>query len=276
VPYIYGTAAYDSLTGTSGDDHIYRDDMTGNPATADEIGNMFYGSLGNDTLYGVQFAAQSDYDTINYSGAGGGVYVNLGSGYAGKTALTTGTVTSATATIGQDTLYYFENVIGSAYGDRIYGYFDHHYPGAAGHFTYDGGAGDDIIYGGNTDDWLIGGSGNDILVSSLADLDHVDTMAGDSGLDTFVMASTGFIVITDFTPADDVMNFDYAALGLTHGGTANLVIDGPATGSDHAFLYNSGTGALRFDPDGAGPEGPISLFVTLSPGLSLTAADIHF
>lgn len=277
MAYIYGTTGYDYLNGTSGDDHIYRDTLQPYPNN-DEIGNWFYASAGNDTLYGVEFVAQSMSDTIDYSGASGGVYINTHTGYAGKTALTTGTVTAATATIGQDVLYYFEDVIGSPFGDRIYGRTGHQYPGIDGHFYSDGGAGDDIIYGSDVDDFMLGGTGNDILVVSLADFDHVDNLTGGAGNDSFVIGATtsGFVIINDFTPADDILIFNHTAFGLTHGGGANLVIDGPATGSDHTFLYNSTTGYLAFDPDGAGPSGGFTLSLRLSPGLALTSADIHF
>ena len=64
--------------------------------------------------------------------------------------------------------------------------------GNGGANVIDGRGGDDKISGGGGNDTLIGGSGSDILT-------------GDGGADTFVIS--GRDTITDFTPAEDKLDF---------------------------------------------------------------------
>ncbi|MEQ1538552.1 MAG: peroxidase family protein [Sphingorhabdus sp.] len=130
---VVGTAGPDVLTGSASPDN-----MTGLAGN-----DRLVGSAGADILDG-----GANVDTVDYSGATGGVLVNLGTAGGGangpinavrETALTTGTVTSATAVVSTDTLVAIENAIGSAFGDRLVG--------SAGANVFTPGAGADAVLG---------------------------------------------------------------------------------------------------------------------------------
>ncbi|MBF2047535.1 MAG: calcium-binding protein [Leptolyngbya sp. IPPAS B-1204] len=148
-----------------------------------------------------------------------------------------------------------------------------------------GEAGDDRLDGGSENDTVYGGSGN-------------DTLSGGGGQDRFNFynpASDGVDQITDFNGAEDTIGLYVGnSMGNTTGNTignsevsgfantglavnAILRIDqfhiGPnATTSNHRLIYNSGTGALLFDPDGTGAAAPVQI-AALSPGLALTRSN---
>lgn len=129
---VNGTIGPDLLLGTAN-----RDNMTGLAGN-----DVLRSSAGADILDG-----GADIDTADYSNATGGVMVNLGatsgangtSNTARETAATTGTVTSATAVVSTDALVSIENIIGSAYGDRL--------AGSTGDNVFTPGAGADIVLG---------------------------------------------------------------------------------------------------------------------------------
>ncbi|MCP5246123.1 MAG: hemolysin expression modulating protein [Burkholderiales bacterium] len=91
--------------------------------------------------------------------------------------------------------------------------------GNDGNDTLKGGAGNDIIDGdsGNDDldgqggtDKLFGGSGDDILRAGGG---H-DQLSGGLGNDTFGFYNLGFFRVNDFTPGEDRLFFDTAAIGI--------------------------------------------------------------
>ncbi len=142
-----------------------------------------------------------------------------------------------------------------------------------------------IGYGGN--DTLIGGAGDDTLTGIFGN----NMLTGGSGSDTFVLSlrpeyvggpSTGKDVITDFTVGQDILEIDFYSLGMYSEGLFDengaliaeaFNIESAATTAAHRILYNSGSGALVFDPDGTG-ELVQTRIATLSPGLSLTHQSI--
>ncbi len=119
------------------------------------------GGAGDDTLRGStaneEFDGGAGSDWIDFSGASSGVKVNLTSGTAKGE--------------GKDDLKAIENVIGSAFSDRIYG-------SQQGDILL-GGDGNDWLKGFNGDDSLDGGLGNDTLQG----LNHNDTLLGGDGDD---------------------------------------------------------------------------------------------
>ncbi|TXI89046.1 MAG: calcium-binding protein, partial [Cupriavidus sp.] len=115
---LIGSAFNDALTGGGGNDRIE-------------------GGLGNDTLVG-----GGGVDTVSYAGASAGVTVSL--------ALTTA---QNTVSAGSDTISGFEDVLGSAFDDRL--------TGDANANTLTGGAGDDVLDGGAGADLLRGQAGRD-------------------------------------------------------------------------------------------------------------------
>uniref|UniRef100_UPI0025FD5A08 M10 family metallopeptidase C-terminal domain-containing protein n=1 Tax=Brevundimonas sp. TaxID=1871086 RepID=UPI0025FD5A08 len=126
-----GDATAETLTGTSFADWLFGGDGI-DTLNGGDGNDRLAGGRGNDTLNG-----GAGIDEADYSGANGGVSVNLGSG----TAVGTGAD-------GTDTLNSIENVRGSRFSDTIFG-----------------DAGANVIRGGGGVDNLIGGGGNDTLIA---------------------------------------------------------------------------------------------------------------
>ena len=126
--------------------------------------------------------------------------------------------------------------------------------------TIQGNAGANVINGGGGADTLTGFGGNDTFVFNSA--------LGSGNVDR----------ITDFNPSQDKIHLDHCHFrGASAGGAffAVLSLLGQAAhdSSDH-IIYNSATGALSFDSDGAGGASQTQ-FATLSPHLSITAASFY-
>jgi Ca2+-binding RTX toxin-like protein len=215
--WIDGGAGNDGLFGFGGNDALYGgagDDLI----LAGDGADSLYGGIGNDVLEG---GAGNDYvdggegdDTIlvdavshqdTYIG-GAGIdtlsFVNFDHGVSADIPQMT------YAEFG--TWSGFENIIGSAFGDYLYGGFDDNriegsggddtIHGNLGNDTLLGGAGtdrlygqdgDDILEGGDGDDWLDGGYGDDLFIVDFngnADYQiisaEIGTYIGASGSDT--------------------------------------------------------------------------------------------
>ncbi|WP_085317240.1 calcium-binding protein [Derxia lacustris] len=153
-----GAAGHDTLTAI--DNLIgsgFSDRLTGDAGRNLLVGgagrDQLHGEAGADTLRGGSDAdlldGGTDNDTADYADAGSAVVVNLVSGHA-------------TGGGGNDTLVSIENVIGTAFDDRITG------DGRSN--VLDGGAGNDtLVAGGSSNSWLynedlIGGAGDDLLI----------------------------------------------------------------------------------------------------------------
>lgn len=161
----------ENVNGGSGDDYF-----AGNSANNTFRGgagqDYFVGSQGYDTYYG-----DDGYDTVDYSNVGVGANVRpTGHGYATVTAI-------ATTDGAFDRLYSIENVIGTAFDDKIVGDKSNN--------EFYGGAGNDCLRGGAGGDELTGGAGNDRLTGG-ADAD-IFIFGGDFGVDT----------VTDFHACGD-------------------------------------------------------------------------
>ena len=111
----------ENLIGGPGNDHLIGD-------TKD---NVLQGREGDDILDG-----GAGVDTVSYlnDGASGGVTIDLRQSLQARSAH------------GQDTLIAIENIIGTAYADRL--------TGDAGNNVFTGGAGDDVIDGGEGVDFV--------------------------------------------------------------------------------------------------------------------------
>jgi autotransporter-associated beta strand protein len=245
---IYGNALDNLILGGAGDDIIYAED--GN--------DIVIGGTGSDILLG-----GNGTDTLDYSSAAGAIFSDLNSGFTNETALVAGTVNAGTALIGFDLHAQFENLIGSGFGDRLYG--------TAGVNTITGNGGDDFIYGGGGNDIISGGDGNDRLIGEAG----ADTLTGGAGADLFFATTllAGEVdTITDFATGSDQLYINRAAFGLGSTPTATLVVNGSASVAG-TFLYNSSTGFLSFDSDGAGGAAAVN-FANIGTGLGLTVADI--
>jgi Ca2+-binding RTX toxin-like protein len=142
----HGTAGADTLVGTSIDDQLFG-----------EAGNdVLKGLFGRDTLDGGK-----GRDTADFGAAGDKVEVDLDVGL--PFGLGIGGEAEGDHYVG------IENVVGSSFGDRLFGD-----PLAN---RLEGGLGGDILGSGGGNDTLLGGGGNDVLVSGAA----ADLLNGGSG-----------------------------------------------------------------------------------------------
>jgi Ca2+-binding RTX toxin-like protein len=154
---MFGTGLAETMFGLSGDDVLFGGE--GNDRLEGGIGNdRLYGEAGDDLLHGGAGADWIDggdgVDTVTYAVSAGGVTVNLAGGAINP---------DNDATIGSglggdahgDVYIGVENVIGSAFNDRIIG--------NAVSNRLEGGAGDDTIVGGGGADRIVGGNGRDTL-----------------------------------------------------------------------------------------------------------------
>ncbi|MEF8699739.1 MAG: VCBS domain-containing protein [Candidatus Accumulibacter sp. UW20] len=273
---LYGNQDNDQLFGGNGDDWIHGGqgiDLLEGGAGNDTLA----GGLGNDTLTG-----GDGLDTADYSASSDALTINL--------STLTGQVVSLTQ--GSDLLSGIENLLGGAYGDALTGdnaanllnglAGNDTISGGVGADTLQGGDGNDTLYGnqdndqlfgGNGDDWihggqgidlLEGGAGNDTIAGGLGN----DLLSGGSGNDVFLFNTAwgagNVDTITDFQAGDKIAlsaSFFTAFAGGVVSFGANL-------------SYDTGTGALAYDADGAGNEAAVIIaIVGTATHPSLTQAD---
>lgn len=149
--------------------------------------------------------------------------------------------------------------------------------GGRGDDRLDGGASWDMLRGDRGNDILRGGPGADRLIGGIG----ADELTGGKGADEFVFDArpgrANFDLVHDFDPRQDLIVLENAAfIGLHEGRLGSAKFTANATGTavdfDDRILYNTTTGALLYDRDGAGPA-LAQAFARLDAGLTLTAAD---
>jgi Ca2+-binding RTX toxin-like protein len=118
---------------------------------------------------------------------------------------------------------------------------------------------------GSGNDLLNGGAGNDLLTGGLGR----DTFLFDTALN----AATNVDQIFDFSSVDDKVLLSQSVFAEAGGvgtlGANAFFIGASAHDADDRIIYASGSGALRYDPDGIGGVAATQ-FATLSAGLALT------
>ena len=122
----------------------------------------------------------------------------------------------------------------------------------------------------------IGGSGNDRLTGNAS----ANRLTGGDGRDTFVFATKLGEVdrIEDFDAGDDMIElsrsvFKELAVGdLPRAAFKDLGVDGARVDVSDRLIYDRGSGALSYDPDGKGGE-PAIRFATIRTKARLTAAN---
>lgn len=216
-----GTDVADALTGSAAANALFGLDG------ADTLN----GGRGRDTLNG-----GADTDTASYANASGGVQVYLDLG-------------RSSGADGKDSLTEIENVIGSAFNDRLNGDNTANvleggdgndiFKGKGGDDTYLGGAGDDRMTGEDGADTMSGGADNDVL----SGLSGRDSMEGGSGNDSLfggrdsdtLRGEDGDDLIRGNRGNDDIEGG--AGADKLRGGGSNDRIDGGAD-DDEVFGEN--------------------------------------
>ena len=131
------------------------------------------------------------------------------------------------------------------------------------------------LTGNNRSQTIIGNDGANIIDGKGA----FDVLTGRGGADMFVFSTIigdgNFDLVTDYSVADDMIGLDDAifynlAPGALPAGA--FVTGSAAQDADDRIIYNSGSGFLYFDDDGAGGAAARP-FAILQFGLQLTASD---
>jgi Ca2+-binding RTX toxin-like protein len=235
-----GHATFDTLIGIEnliGSAHD--DSLIGNAGN-----NVLNGGLDNDRLVGGDgndvLTGGADEDSLN-GGAGIDVASYLGSTAGVSVNLATGAASGGDAA--GDTFSGIENLVGSAYSD-----------------TLTGGAGANVFNGGLGSDVLTGGGGADAFVFNAA------------------LSAAGVDRITDFSAADDTIRLENAIfIALTTTGVlsaAAFAIGTAAGDANDRVIYDSTSGALYYDADGAGAIGQVQFASLVSHPDGVTNADL--
>ncbi|MEJ7933551.1 calcium-binding protein [Sphingobium sp. AN558] len=267
---LFGFDGNDNLSGGSGDDILLGG--AGNDSLFGGEGNdMLSGGTGADYISG-----DAGVDAVSYRDATSGVALGLGD-YFDSTNSSFFGLGSGGEALG-DRLFLIENVWGSDFSDEIIGDINNNQLlGFAGNDSLSGGGGNDIVSGGAGRDILLGGAGDDTLFGG----DGRDTLTGGIDADLFAYTrweSEGGDTITDFESGVDKMGFSTYWFGIPTPGAvqaseADFVTDGTVFSYRPTFLWNETAGDLRYDPDGLGATGIVSI-ATFSPGTTLLASDL--
>ena len=235
---IIGTTYNDNISSYGGNDTIISGN--GNDIIISGDGNdSVNAGDGADLIVGGDGAGNDSYDggkgidTVKYTSAKAGIRIDLTKGTAGSTA------SGDAAGIGSDKLKGIENIISGDFADVIIGGKDAN--------VIEGRAGNDTIDGGLGNDTLIGGNGSDVFVfSNKPDSKNIDTITDfEAGIDKIQLVSK---IFKGIKPDADVL-----ASGL--------------------IVYESASGKLSYDADGAGTKSKPIDIALIGKGLALTAAD---
>lgn len=151
--------------------------------------------------------------------------------------------------------------------------------GLGGNDTLLGNGGDDVLEGGAGADTLKGGSGSDLLNGGRG----ADRLTGGSGQDGFVFTSafsSGADTLTDYNVAQDTLLIRSGLVGnlpagpLANGRFRTVNASQGALDEDDRIVYDSSSGRLHFDRNGAASGGR-ELIATLPANLPMTAAEIR-
>jgi serralysin len=244
--YLNGQSGDDTLSGGSGNDTLDgssgADNLSGGSGNDSLKGgssnDILMGGTGDDTLNG-----GSGIDTASYAEASKGVRVDL------KSKTGTGE--------GNDEVVSIEQLIGSDYGDKLYGnHLANVLQSADGDDRLYGRNGQDLLEGGNGDDYMDGGSGDDTLRGGDGDDElkgykGADELVGGSGSDTFVFKGINELgdTILDFDTNGDEDLIDISALFTTFGISSDA---DPFDGYIQVSGTGSGGAVIEMDTTGAG------------------------
>ncbi|MDO8972433.1 calcium-binding protein [Reyranella sp.] len=251
------------VEGGSGHDTVRSADLGLFVFRGVETLDTYYGFLGGTIRqlasfdsYTADLAAPDAQISFSVRGAGGALDFTAGISGLNSVEIRDAGLTSAiyiTGSVNSDSL------VGSGFHDRL-----------------NGGNGDDSLFGGDGRDTLVGEAGQDRLNGGSGS----DTMTGGTGDDVFIFdspigAGASIDRITDFAPDSDIIEINQENYfpGLTVGqlGASQFAI-GTATGSAAQIVYNTSTGALFFDSNGADAGGALQ-FAILTGAPALAASD---
>jgi Ca2+-binding RTX toxin-like protein len=208
----------DVLDGGRGDDTI-RGGEGDDAISGGEGADLVVGAEGDDTLIG-----GAGRDTADYRSAAAGVTVRLNL-----------YIDQETGGAGADNLFLIENLLGSAFRDRL--------TGDAEDNRLDGRGGQDALLGGSGADTLVGAAGKDVLNGGAGG----DVMSGGVGKDRYVYASlaesqkVGVDLITDLTSEDRILLTEIDANSRKAGNQAFDLVD--------ALTGKAGQAALVYDAE---------------------------
>jgi Ca2+-binding RTX toxin-like protein len=269
--------ASNSTVAVAGNGNDLDNDIQGNA-----LDNILDGGGGNDTLHGDagndQLSGGSGTNTL-IGGIGNDIYVIAGvSDVVTENAAegidrVVSQISSYTLAANVENLDLADSAVngtGNALNNVIQGNSSNNsLSGADGNDTISGFAGNDTLRGGAGNDTLVGGAGNDILT-------------GGNGSDQFKFGSPNSTpfgsanvdTISDFIVGTDkivLRQSDFSALKSAVGGNliasefAIVTSDSQAGASSAKIVYNSSTGNLFYNPNGAtGGFGTGGQFATLS------------
>ncbi|KJZ64419.1 putative Ig domain-containing protein [Pseudomonas fluorescens] len=193
-------------------ERLYIDSTGAANGTGNALDNTLFAGAGNNVLDG-----RDGIDTVSFERAPSGVTVNLST-----------SAQQNTGGSGLDTLKFFENLTGSAYGDTL--------SGNSAANVLSGGAGNDTLVGGSGDDRLIGGAGTDNLTGGTGADTYAFGALSDMGVGALHDVVNGFKT----TEGD---HLDFTGLDANPL-TANM--DAFTFIGSNAFDPTNATGQLRF------------------------------
>lgn len=226
------------IDGGNGDDVIYGSLTNRNVLAGDNGEDLLVGGDADDILIGGTGADEmiggGGIDAASYDTASGPITVDLLSPW-----LNTGDAVG-------DSYDSIENLIGSSYGDTLFGDYNANVlNGGNGHDTLNGRAGNDRIYGGAGNDVMVGSHGDDIYY--VTDLGDTVVELSSEGNDT-VRSSVSFNIGAQFietlilTGGDAINGTGNSQANTLFGNSAANVLDGRA-GTDR---LTGGHGADSF------------------------------
>jgi Ca2+-binding RTX toxin-like protein len=227
----------------------YADNLTG-----DGNANTIEGGAGNDVLSG-----GAGSDTVSFASAGAAVAVNLNAGAVAAVAGYYAGVAGATATgsaTGTDALSAFENILGGAGNDSLFGdNTSNSIVGGAGNDWIDGGSGNvsDTLDGGlgtNTVSYILAGNAVTVSLNLLGSAQNTGTYGGTDTLYNFqnLVGSAGGDTLSGASGASRASNsiFGYNGNDVIYAGSGNV---------NDAFDGGTGTDTINYQ----GTVGPIVL-----------------
>lgn len=255
------TASKPFLTG------VLFDDMDGDLAydVGEGLGNLLVSAKNTTTGVVTSFTTTPAGGYALELPSGGYTVTFSGGGYSATKQVTIGT-RNVKLDLVDPVASIAKTITGSEAGEGL--------GGTTGNDAIRGLGGNDSLYGGGGTDFLEGGSGNDLLSGGAG----MDTLTGGAGADVFFFSSAfrGAVDrVTDFSPVDDTIRLENGVFTtLPSGALQASAFHAGAVSHDSTdrVLYDAGSGALYYDPDGTGAAAA-EQFGQVAPGLSVTHAD---